>query len=331
MARHFSKIDIFCHVLPERYRKALYSKCYRNRFMEDWEGQHNEVPALFDLELRLSMMDRQVGLGQVISIVAPPLEAAVSPNDAIELAKLGNDEIADLVVRHPDHFIAAAACLPMHDMDAALNEAQRAMEELNMKGVQLYTPCNDKPLDSPEFFPLYEMMTKYDLPILLHPTRDGDRPDYKGESGSKYRMFQKIGWPYETTVAMVRLLFAGVLERYPSLKIITHHCGAMVPYFAGRLCLREKSLDEAAGLDAKLSKPTVEYFKMFYGDTAVSSYTPALMCGYAFFGADHIVFGSDSPFGVLEKKISSVEEMAIPESDKYLIFEGNARRLLHLD
>jgi len=180
-------------------------------------------------------MDNHEGLRQVLTITAPPLEIVARPRDAVELAKLGNDELAELVAKYPDRFAAGVACLPMNDIDAALKEAERAIEALNMKGVQIYTPCNGKALDSREFLPLYEMMAKYDLPIWLHPTRGRDTPDYQGESHSKYWIFHSIGWPYETTAAMVRLVSSGILERYPSLKIITHHCGGMVPYFGQRI------------------------------------------------------------------------------------------------
>ncbi len=331
MAYPFPKIDIFCHILPERYRKALYQRCRHSLYTEGLENHHKAVPALYDMELRLGIMKRYERLRQVISVTSPPVEVVVGPRDAIELSQMANDEMAELVVKYPEHFAAAAACLPMNDMDAALREAQRAIDELKMKGILLYTPCNGKGLDSPEFMPLYEMMTRYDLPIWLHPTRGADTPEYKNETESKYRIFQTVGWPYETSVAMVRLVLSGVLEKYPSLKIITHHCGAMIPYFAGRMSgAGQKTLDAAAGIAMKLTKPTLDYFKMFYGDTALSGYTPALMLGYTFFGADHIVFGSDSPFGAIEEKIGSVEQMDIPDADKRQIFEGNARRLLRI-
>lgn len=326
-----SMIDIFCHVLPGRYRKALYDKCKRSIYTEGLETHHNAVPALFDMDMRFHIMDRYEGLRQVLTITSPPVEMVAGPGEASELCKIANDEMSELVSRYPDRFAAAAACLPANDMDAALRETERAIEDLNMQGVLLYTPCNGKALDSPEFTPLYEMMTKYDLPIWLHPTRDADTPDYKSESRSKYRIFQTIGWPYETSVAMLRLVLSGILERYPSLKIITHHCGGMAPYFAGRLSgAGQKTLDEAAGITMKLSRPTLDYFKMFYADTALSGYTPALMLGYTFFGAGHMLFGSDAPFGDLEEKIASVEQMDITDAEKRQIFEGNARRLLHI-
>jgi aminocarboxymuconate-semialdehyde decarboxylase len=147
-----------------------------------------------------------------------------------------------------------------------------------------------------------------------------------------------FGWPYETTAAMVRLVFSGVLEKYPNLKFITHHLGAMIPYFSERITVGQDYAETHLGAKWKrtLSKPPIEYFKTFYGDTALNGNTPALMCGHAFFGAEHVIFATDFPFDDQEgdrftrEVIRCVEAMDIPEKDKKLIFEGNARRLLRL-
>ena len=330
MSKSFSKINMFTHILTDKYRKALYRKVQRNIFTEDLEKHHNAIPTIFDMELRFKTLEKYEGFREVLTLVTPPVEV-VAPKDALELSQIANDEIAELVAKYPDHFVAGVACLPMNDMDNALREAERAIQVLKMKGVQIYTPCNEKPLDSPDFFSLYELMMKYDLPIWIHPSREANIPDYKGESISKYRIFQTVGWPYETTVAMVRLVYSGVLEKYPSLKIITHHCGGMVPFFSGRLSGEGvQRLNESAGVNISLSRPPIEYFKMFYADTAMSGYsTPALMAAYPFFGAEHMVFATDFLFGV-ESKIDSVDQMIIPDADKHKICEGNAKRLLHI-
>ncbi|MFC2067599.1 amidohydrolase family protein [Chloroflexota bacterium] len=328
MSHTFPKIDIFSHILPNKYRKGLYSKIQRSLLREEMESTREAFPALSDIELRLNIIDKHEGLRQVLTIAGPPVEY-FNPNEAVELARLANDEMADLIAKYPDHFVSGVACLPMNDIEATLREAERAIKVLNMKGVQILTPCNGRALDSPVFFPLYEMMAKYNLPIWLHPVRDRGTPDYIDESYSKYKIYQAIGWPYETTVAMVRLVLSGVLERYASLKIITHHCGGLVPYLAGRLSGTEPPPGKVAGIDMNLSRPLLEYFKMFYTDTILSNNMPGLMCGYAFFGAEHIMFGTDMPIRI-EQKISSVDQMAIPASDKYSIFEGNAKKLLHI-
>ncbi len=332
------KIDVFCHILPSKYRAALYRKAVGGLYLEaddNLETHHNTIPALFDLDLRFSIMDNYEGLGQVLTISAPPLESVTRPEDAADLARLANDELAELVTKYPDRFVAGVACLPMNNVDAALKEAERAIKELGLKGVQLYTPCGGKPLDSPEFMPLYGLMAEYDLPVWLHPIRGRDTPDYRDEDYSRYRIFHIFGWPYETTAAMARLVFSGLFDKYPDLKFITHHCGGMVPYFARRLAGQSQRMFDQTYSETSisLSRPPIEYFKLFYGDTAVGGWTPALMCGHAFFGAEHILFGTDMPHGGtanVEQTISSIEQMAVPDADKRQIFADNARRLLHI-
>lgn len=336
-----SKIDIFSHIMPDKYRRELYKKAQGGFHLDAHdkiETHHNTVPALFDLERRFRVMDQYEGMWQVLTIGAPPLEAVTDPAGAAELSKLANDGMAELVAKYPDRFVGGVANLPMNNMDAALKEAERAIKELKLKGVLVYTPVAGKPLDSPEFMPLYEMMAGYDLPIWIHPVRGRDIPDYNNEGYSKYRIFHIFGWPYETTAAMMRLVFRGILDKYPNLKFITHHCGGMVPYFSQRLADQGESIytHTPGYVDAEdpvsLRRPPIEYFKMFYGDTALGS-TAGLMCGYAFLGAEHIVFGTDMPYGgesKLGQMISSVEEMTISDLDKKKIFEENANRLLHL-
>ncbi len=317
-------IDIFPHIMPSKYKEALHNKIPPNSYSRK---QTDAFPTLTDLEIRFRIMDKYAGLVQVLNLGSPPIQDVVGPKDAVELARIANDEMAELVAKYPDKFVAAVACLPMNDIDAALREVDRAITELRFRGVQIYSDVNGKPLDSPEFMPLYEKMTYYNLPILLHPRRANTVPDYPNESESKYGVFLMFGWPYETTVAMTRLVFSGVFERYPNLKIITHHCGAMVPYFAERVIAR---------YEPHLSKRPQDYYRMFYGDTAVSGSTPALMCGYAFFGADHILFGTDMPYDsqlgdrATRQTILSIEQMDIPDFEKKMIFEDNARCLFRL-
>src|SRR3990172_9438704 len=142
------KIDIFCHILPKRCREALYDLMPQDFYLKN---VIESLPTLFDLEHRFRIMDKYEGLRQVLTLSLPPIEYVSSvcqaPQKAVELAKLANDEMAELVLKYPDRFAAAIACLPMHDMDAALLEADRAIKDLKLKGVQIYTPMNDKPLD----------------------------------------------------------------------------------------------------------------------------------------------------------------------------------------
>jgi predicted TIM-barrel fold metal-dependent hydrolase len=215
----------------------------------------------------------------------------------------------------------------------------RAINDLRFRGVQVYTPVNDKPLDSPEFTPLYEAMTKYNLPIFIHPMRPAYYHDYSTEEVSKYHINATFGWPYETTVTMTHLVFSGILEKYPGLKFVTHHCGGMVPYFAERI-KQFYDLGEMSRGDRYsfiLTKAPIEYYRMFYMDTAIYGNPAALMCAYAFCGAEHMLFGADWPLGCTQfghrnyrQTINAIEQMDISDTERTKIFEDNARALMRL-
>jgi uncharacterized protein len=328
------KIDIFPHILPVKYKEA-FQKINKS---EAFTKMHNIIPTLSDLDYRFRIMDEYDDLMQVLTLSAPPVEVFADPKQSAELSKLANDEMAELVVKYPDRFAAGVACLPMNDMNAALNEVDRAIKDLHLKGVQIFTPINDKPLDSAEFLPLYEKMCQYDLPIWIHPQREVDYPDYRSEKISKYAVHAMFGWVYETSSAMVRLVLSGVLEKYPNLKLITHHGGAMIPFLNKRV---GSFIDFSAtrmknGILENISRPPMDYFKMFYADTAIYGNTAGLMCSYDFFGAQHLLFGTDMPydcqFGLTftGETIKSIEQMALSDAEKKMIFEDNARRLLRL-
>lgn len=323
------KIDIFAHLMPKKYKDALYRQAGRKFLML-------EVPTLTDLDERFRVMDTYPEMVQVVTTVGPVPEAIADPEKAAELSRLANDEMAELVARYPERFVASVATLPMNNMDAALREAERAVGELGMKGIIIHTPVNGKPLDLPEFMPLYEMMAGFGLPIWLHPRRE-QTPDYATESASKYWIWCLWGWPYETTVAMTRLVYSGIFDKYPDLKFITHHCGAMVPFFSERIgCIDGLAKSCGKPFSEHLERPLLDYYRLFYNDTAINGSTPGLMTSYLFFGPERILFGADFPFemeqgaGALRDTIKSIDDMDIPEAHRKMIYEDNARRLLDL-
>ena len=162
----------------------------------------------------------------------------------------------------------------MNNPEAAVKEIERAIKKLGAVGMQIYTNVNGRPLDEPDFLPIFEKMAELDAPIWVHPARGARFPDYQTEKKSKYEMWWVFGWPYETSIFMARIIFAGYFDRFPNLKIITHHLGGMVPYFSGRtgpgldqLGARTEEEDLTVYL-RRLKKRPQEYFKMFYADTA---------------------------------------------------------------
>ncbi len=244
----------------------------------------------------------------------------------------------EIVTKYPDRFAAGVAILPMQDVDAALGEADRAIKHLGLKGVLIYTNINGKPLDLPDYTPLYELMAHHDLPIWIHPRRDQMVADYETEKESRYNLYGALGWPYETQLAMSRLVVSGVMEKFPNLKLITHHCGGGMPFFGVRVdsWLNTYMRMNPNSALSHLTKPPIEYFRMFYGDTAIDGNTPGLECGHAFFGAERVIFATDMPFGreqgeySIKIAIQTINEIAIAGSDRKKIFEENARSLLNL-
>ncbi|MFQ5971801.1 MAG: amidohydrolase family protein [Alphaproteobacteria bacterium] len=333
------KIDIFNHIFPESYFEKMLELAGDHK---DLGKRVRNVPMLADLDKRFQVMDEFDDYCQILSTAAPPPEVLAGPEDAAELARRGNDGMAELCARYPDRFPGFTATLAMNNIDATIDEIHRAIEDLGARGIQFYTNVAGKPLDLPEFAPIYEIMADYDLPIWVHPIRGAGFTDYLSEDHSKYEIWWTFGWPYETSVFMARLVFAGIFDKYPNLKIITHHLGGMIPYFEGRVGpgwdqLGSRTSDEDLTVALKkLDKRPLDYFRMFYADTAVFGGKAGTVCGLDFFGADHVLFASDAPFDpeggtmYIRETIKIIDELHISESDRRKIYQENAVRLLKL-
>jgi aminocarboxymuconate-semialdehyde decarboxylase len=333
------KLDIFNHIFPKIFYDKMMDIAPN---LVDLGKRVRGVPVLFDLDARFRTMDQFEDYAQIICMPGPPLEVMAGPDVTPELAKAANDGMADYVTKYPDRFPGFIASMPMNNPDATVAEIDRAIKDLKAVGVQVFTNVNGKPLDLPEFRPLFEKMSEYDLPIWVHPIRGANFPDYITEDKSKYEIWWTFGWPYETSVMMARLVFGGYFDDFSNLKIITHHMGGMIPYFEGRVGpgwdqLGARTSDEDLSLVLKkLKKHHLEYFKMFYGDTALFGSVAGTICGLEFFGADNILFASDSPFdpekgpGYIRETIKIIEGLPISDENRKKIFEGNARRLLKL-
>lgn len=334
-----TKIDIFPHILPKPYFDKMLSLSDRSAYMQK---RVRAIPVMYDLDIRFRIMEQYQDYAQVLTLNLPPIEVVAGPKESPDLAKLANDSMAELVAKHPKHFPAFVASLPLNNPDATLREAERAVNHLHARGVQIGSNVNGRPLDEPEFRPLFSLMARLGYPIWLHPTRSPDFVDYKTENRSKYDLWWAFGWPYETSVAMGRLALSGVFDENPDLKIITHHMGAMIPYFEGRIGggldqLGRRTDDEHdVGTLGRLKKRPYDYFRMFYADTALFGALPATECGLAFFGSDHVLFGTDMPFdpekgpGFIRETIRVIDNITASIEDKKKIYEENARKLLKL-
>ena len=331
------KVDIFNHFFPARYFEKMIEVAGD---YGDMGKRVRDIPCLTDLDLRFRVMDEFGDYAQVPSLANPPPDVIAKPPVAGELARIGNDGLAELVAKHPDRFPSFIATVALGDPDEAVKEAERSVKELNAGGVQIFSNVAGKPLDRPEFEPFFAKMEELDRAVWLHPARGANHPDYLDEEKSKYEIWWTFGWPYETSVAMSRLVFSGILDRYPKLDLVIHHLGAMAPYFEGRVGpgwdqLGSRTSDEDLTVLLKtLKKRPLDYFKEMYGDSAVFGSASATRCGLDFYGADRVLFASDSPFdpekgpGYIRQTIKILDELDLSEEDRRKIYIGNAERLL---
>jgi uncharacterized protein len=338
------KIDVFCHLMPRAYADRLASHG-QSAEAANLRMRSTGVPAMVDLDLRFRQMDEfGDGYRQVITLPAPAVEDLGPPPVSREFARLGNEGLAELVARHPERFAGFVACLPMNDVDAAVEEIDHACGTLGALGVQLYTHVNGHPMDEDRFEPIYRRMAELDRMIWVHPSRNSSWADYPTEKRSRYELWWVFGWEYDTALFMGRLVFSGVLERYPNLKVLIHHGGSMVPHFSGRVGPGWDQLGARTPPDQRedvehypLSRRPIDYFRLFYADTAMFGAQHAIRCSLDFFGVDHVLFASDSPFdpekgpGYIRSTIANLEALDLSPEDRSRIYEGNARRLLRLD
>ena len=265
------KIDVFAHVLlPNFYQKML--------------SIDPELPKkipFINNEVLQNMEERKKywvdGVKQIISYVNVNPEDYVDSNKSYELCKEANEELLDTLKKHPDMFYGGVAMIPMNNVSGAIDiMEQQVKPNKKLYGIQLFTRALGKSIADEEYEKIFETASKLGLIIWLHPVFDNRKPDNN----------IVFSWEYELSQAMMQIVEKGIFQKYPNLKIIVHHAGAMIPFFAGRI---KYILGEEKEAD----------FKKFYVDTALLGNTKALELAREYFGNDHIVFGTDAPLGIM--------------------------------
>ncbi len=330
------RIDVAAHILPARFYARLQQ--LPTFYMAE---RVSTIPCLYDLTTRFRVMDQFPEYRQIVSLSIPPLDRLASPDATPDFARVANDELGAIVDAHPDRFAGAWAGLPLNNPEASLRELERISRYPAFTGIQVYSNVRGRPLDEPATLEVIEEALRCGLPILLHPARDAaDRPDYTGEDRARYDLSSIFGWPYETTIAMARLIFTGLFDRHPDAVIVAHHLGAMAPYFAGRIdngytSFGPRGDDPPPGRPAvRLAHPPQWYFPRFYADTALSAAAEAIRLGIGFFPQDHVFFGSDTPFDreggtwFIRETIAALDRCGITPAHRAMIDEGNIRRVL---
>jgi predicted TIM-barrel fold metal-dependent hydrolase len=329
------QIDAFAHIIPSAYLERLERAVAEGRLSARVEGYQpwiREDPALVDLDARWRVMDPFPDYRQVLTLAVPPIEEMGDAATSSSLAAMVNDELAALVARYPERFVGFAAALPMGNPDGAAAELTRSVGDLGALGGQVHTNVLGRPLDDPAFAPVLAAADQLGATLWIHPTRSSIWADYPVEDRSKYGIWWSLGWPYETSVCMARLVYSGAVGRYPGIRFIAHHAGAMVPHFSGRLAspIEDPARDQVM---AQLTDSPIALFRRFYTDTAMFGAPHAVRCALEFFGPDHVLFGTDMPLGgpkVVADTIADVEASGLEPDELDKVFSHNAHRIWRL-
>jgi predicted TIM-barrel fold metal-dependent hydrolase len=324
-------IDAYAHVFPTRLIDALAEvKPSAELAALRSQSRHN-----FEHEGRIAYMDAHGFDMQVLVLARPPVWLGMNRPDIHRLTRIANESIAEFAARRPDRFVGVGV-MPLVD-DAMMQEFERLSGELGLKGVLIFSNIEGRPLDDPSMWPLYERAAALDFPIWIHPQHANYYPWIRDDA-----LDRTLAWPFDTSLAMARLVYGGVFERFPDIKFVTHHMGGMIPYFASRIeAFSETMAEEYAklGLGAaghKLTRPALDYFRFFYNDCISNGSEEALRMALGFFGPDRIMFGTDFPFGPDDgerwplDELRNVQSISLEDEVRAKILYRNVQRLLKL-
>jgi len=273
-------------------------------------------------EERIEHMDKNRIDVEILSLSAPNVYFA-DRSLSLDLAQMTNDFVAGLSRKYPDRFVGVAS-LPMLHMEEALNELHRAIEHLGLRGIVLGSNINGKRPDAQEFDPLFSEIERMRQPILIHPMPQAGEP-----SLAEYKLAAILSLPFETTVCVTRMIYAGVFDRHPGLRLLLPHLGGALPFLSTRIDLGFKSYRECR---ENVSKPPSNYLREFYYDTAVSFGKPSLLCASELIGMEHILFGTDYPFQRdATDSVTALESFCADPQVQRKIFSENAKTLFGLE
>lgn len=325
-------IDVHTHIYPSEYLKYLEQRTNYPKLVHDptegmviWDqgvrAGHVDAKGHVDADYRVSFMANECSIGTQAVTLTVPGTFRFGP-ESTKWARWINDYYAKLNEKYPENY-ACFMTLPLNDVGASLDEMDRAYNDRGLKGVGLFTNVDGKYLDEPEFHPIFEKAAKYGLPIFMHPGLP-----VVSEYLGKYRIPIPLwGYTYETTIFFTRLVWNGVLDKFPDVKFIATHLGGFIPYQFERIDYAFRGYSREFGY--KLSNPPSYYFRRIYYD-AVNFHKPAVMEALMTFGSDRILLGTDYAHRVGDPKraVPNIKELPIAEEDKEKILTGNARTVL---
>ncbi len=265
----------------------------------------------------------QMGVDMQLVMPPPPqCYHTVELEYAVAAAQMINDGIAEFVSKHKDRFVPTGT-VPMQDGNEAAKELERCMKKLNFKGVEILTNVAGKELSDPAFAPFWKKAEELGALVILHPNGFTE-----GQRLSRFYFNNIIGNPFETTLALHYLIFDGVLERHPKLKILAVHGGGYLGAYSGRI---DHAWGARSDCNVGMSKPPTSYLKQVYVDTVV--FTPhQLKALVDLFGVDHVMMGTDYPFDMLEHDpighVGSVD--SFDDTTRAKLAGGNLKELVGL-
>ncbi len=332
------RIDFEAHFYTQKYVEAMYQNKGYPRFAEDektkgrrlWYNPDVGQPFaeflfndLLDLGAeRIKKMDKCGVDVQVLSLSAPGQEQ-FDPDAGMALAKSANDELSGVIKKYPDRFMGYAALAPKHP-EAAADELERCVKELGFKGWNTHSNYGDSYLDDKVYWPIIERCEKLGVPIYVHPTVPAI-PQVKGYG------FALAGAPFgfglETALCMMRLIYSGVFDAFPTLKIILGHLGEGLPFVLKRIDWAYVRPFDPSARPNLARKPGQYVRDNVFVTTSGNYYKPAFTCTYEALGIDRILLGTDYPYEDPEECIEFVEGLSISGEDKEKIYSGNASRL----
>ena len=323
-------VDVHNHFYPPEYLDALRSGESVVRVTTDrdgnpllhYPGDYNvAVRGHRDIDYRQDVLEREGVTTQVLTLTTPGTHVE-SPARAVQLACLVNDAFARIVADRAPRF-AALATLPLNDPRASVTELRRAVEELRLPGVMLFSNVNGVPLSDERFWPLYEAADGLGAVLHIHPTSP-----VGVEAMTEYWLMPLVGFPFDTTLAAAKLVFSGVVDRHPNIRWVLTHMGGAIPYLAERL---DRGYRAFADCRAHTSRPPSETLKQCYFDT-VNFNPSAMRLALEFAGEDHLLAGSDYPhqIGSIPLMLESIERFGVDGRVKQKILGANAARLLGL-
>lgn len=314
-------IDGFAHILPTSFAETLMQVHPTDELRKLMK--HAYFP---DMGTRVRVLDRFGIDKQVLTLARPSTWMGMASEEVPRMTRLANDAVTQAAKQFPDRFVAVGTLIM--PTEEYLPEFDRCINELGMGGIQIFSNIGGKPLDDPQFRPFFAKASATRTPIWLHPQLVQGWPE-------DYALDKMLGWLYETTVALARLVFSGMMEAFPDLRVVTHHMGAMVPHFSGRIngFYENRSLFPETGL-VTLPRPPLEYFKRFYGDSMLTGAVHAFECGLKFFGPRHVVMATDYPYGPergelwVKETLEQIDAIHLPHEEKEMILGGNLLELL---